>query len=192
MDRLDEFNLIHHTTIKAVISILKSGYISTPKRLQLKTWSDPEYVFFNIIPMDVIEKSTAIYIKPSVIYNKSFFIHPTSNNYGPNSKNTRFNKMTDPDCECMWEYISPRLQVRLQLDGFEPSYNCKLTFEEAVDKLVFDYDVCDGGNEVGVNDPINIRDILGITIEQIDFDNLNKNEQIDLLSMLKNFEYQFV
>jgi len=181
--------LEHTTTIKGLINILKSSFFKTPKRTQVKSWSK-DFVFFRFVKEitkpEVSTNFVNIYIKDDIrdLLKKSndFFIHPTSNIYGPLLNENPEN------CKCHYEYITPKLENRLELETKTVNKRCRVSFSKSLKLLEFDKNICDGGNEIGFVDKIPITKISFITIYKKDLDKIPKL----ILNLLDTLEIKLI
>ena len=168
-----KYLLEHHTTLNGLINIFKSHKLKAPKKLGMQSWS-PNYIFFRFVDKNQIKQDNniGIYLVPREIFRNpehlSFFIHPTSNIYDILSREPR-------DCECAYEYISPRLKTKLLIEKVPIIQKCSIkSLRETLDLLILNEDTCDGGNEIAFNQDIPIEMIRMIKIPRNELDNLPK------------------
>lgn len=166
----DHLLLEHNTNLQGLIGIFDSHALKTPKKRGVESWS-PNYIFFRFVK-NISNYSIGIYLDPNEILttqkHMSFFIHPTSNIFDILNSEPK-------DCYCSYEYISPKLKTKLLIENKQIIEKCSLkSLRQTMELMAFDYESCDGGNEIGFNQDISINMIRIITINEKDFLKLPK------------------
>jgi hypothetical protein len=93
------------------------------------------------------------------------------------------------NCDCLWEYVSPQLEILEQIKDTKrksiEDRECSIdTMNKTMNKLVLDTDYCDGGNEVGINGIIYIKDFLYIVINKRDLSSISNAKREKLKKLL--------
>lgn len=92
-------------------------------------------------------------------------------------------------CDNNWEYISPKLANRLQIEGKIVKHDCTVdSLKEAMSMLVKNVDYNDGGNEIGFDLPIYVKDFKYITISKKEFQQLKEKQKEKLIKLLNIYK----
>ena len=240
--------LQHTTILESIIKVLECGYISPPKRKNIKSWSK-DYVFFSFVDNDEVEEDSIYLPLKAMKKYRNFFIHPTSNIYGHiDSDKFHYRALSEKqikeylnlfseydrngdgyltigqlnkilknelglvpfksklkkfyfsealyiihkhyNCMCSWEYMSPSLDTKLQISKRTKEHKCRIKdLDDAITTyLVKNMDYCDGGNEIGFDNVIYVKDFSFITISTSSFKSLKHKDQEKLSKLLKVYK----
>jgi len=168
---MHEYLLKHKTSENGFLNIIKEGSIKTPKKrgTGFTQGSTADFIFFSAVKNITNDNEFVFYTDFSIINsNNSFFIHPTANIYKPLSywdqDEIKNNVSKKSGCKWWYEYISPKLEHKLQLEKIKPNKYCRVSFNEAMDLLEEDIEGEESENEIGFNNSIKLRDIVAVNI----------------------------
>lgn len=90
------------------------------------------------------------------------------------------------NCECFWEYISPELEVKLNIKKQSANHKCRIYDPSNIKRVLqLNTNFCDGGNEIGFDNLVYVKHFLYITIDQKEFNKLSKTKQSRFLELLE-------